>query len=1284
VEAGTIAQTERPTILLGTGIPAIPGYVIEREVARGGMGMILAARDPTLGRDVAIKVLLPERATEDAARRFVVESKVTARLPHPAIPPVYELGTLPDGNPFLVMKLILGQTFTDELKRADRVAEWPRFVQIFEQIAQAVGFAHSQGVVHRDLKPANVMVGAFGEVQVMDWGLAKLLANPECERQGEKNARLLPHSTQANEGYHTEIGDVMGTPSYMAPEQARGGVVGPPADVFALGGILCDILTGKPPFQGDTVRDPLRLACGGNVAVAFSRLDSCGLDAELIALCKRLLSPEVQARPADGKAVAEEVAAYRAGVEQRLRQAETERAAAEAKAAEEANTRREAEARSAEQRKRRRVQAVLTGAIVVIVGLLGLGAWWEDRQTKRRRLEQAEADARTVRSESARVAAEAEANTRTARSEAARANAEAEARRTVQGQMVELSGSSGLTAALSGDHPLALVWFAHAVQLASEHPKLDEINRIRMTNWLRQVWLPQGQFTIPEFQPIRDRCRVCQFSPDGNYLVAMTGTGTCSIWDCRKGRSIPLPKPTTASAVAWVPGEGLLAVADKTGTLQFLAPPSFQPAEKMEKVVTGDVSVLVFSRDGQYLAWGGAEGARVWSRKTNQYCGPLFKHPSPVVSVSFSASSRMIATAARDTKARVFQVETNQQDPVFPPVPHHWEDHGLAHGGADRVAPRFAGDDQVLLTRENVDSKQRLIWREAGTGRLLMTNETPTETTHLTAFSVSASGDQVVAVWEGKGRLWDARTRQLLANFSLGHRSAWCEDVLFTADGKTIITGAHSSGAEFWSVDDRPNGILGTAAPRIFQPQKIVRVDCSADGSHLAIAMWDGTVSLWHRPSGAPVSYRLRAGGVTLPVISPDGRFVLPGGTTYRHGAQVNTRVYHVETGKAASPVLQTQGLLLNAIFSPDGTWVATACSTARTEEERKGRLFVGDGKGGNVQIWDWKTGKRLQEPIATPTEPRGLAIHPNGKTLAVVCADYRVVLVDPDTGAITHHLDPGVRTRPYVANLWWGNGEARFSPDGRFLVTWELARPVHVWDAATKKLLHTLPHHERVESVAFSPTDPTVLATGGRDSSVRVWDLNTGKALAQLQHPAHTWRVKFHPNGRDLFTSCADGMFRVWDWQAGKLSDGFLPHTESLMDFTFPANRWLVTLGERTLLLMDWQTRSHLTPLLPLGKRLSLRLGLPAGEQQLFVGGFSGTLDAYDWQSLTTPIQGDPADLVRLAEVCAGRRIVNGQVVPLDSAEFAARWQHLQRGSSVRELVDPERVHGTLETPTK
>lgn len=154
-------------------------YRIDGEIARGGMGAILKGRDTDLGRDLAIKVLLDSHKDKpEIVQRFVEEAQIGGQLQHPGIAPIYELGQFADKRPFFAMKLVKGETLSKLLSdRQDTTEDRGKLIGIFEQICQTMAYAHSRGVIHRDLKPANIMVGAFGEVQVMDWGLAKVLAS---------------------------------------------------------------------------------------------------------------------------------------------------------------------------------------------------------------------------------------------------------------------------------------------------------------------------------------------------------------------------------------------------------------------------------------------------------------------------------------------------------------------------------------------------------------------------------------------------------------------------------------------------------------------------------------------------------------------------------------------------------------------------------------------------------------------------------------------------------------------------------------------------------------------------------------------------------------------------------------------------------------------------------------------------------------------------------------------------------------------------------------------------
>ena len=339
---------------------------IEAEIGRGGMGLVLRAVDPVFGRQLAVKVLLA-RADEqpDKVRRFLDEARLTGRLQHPGVPPVHEQGTLEDGRPYFTMKLIQGRTLGALLQdRSTSLDDLPRFVTIFGQVCQTVAYAHSQGVIHRDLKPDNIMVGAFGEVQVMDWGLAKQMKG---EARSAEEASPDPGDATAT-SHDTLAGQALGTPAYMAPEQARGDLeeLDERTDVFGLGAILCTVLTGKPPHQGATLLEVLTRAQQGDLTNAWKRLDECGADGELIALARACLSPEAARRPPDAGEVALATARYQEGVQQRLQQAERERSAAQVKAFEE--------------RKRRRVWLALAGVILAALAVGGSVWLWLGQQ----------------------------------------------------------------------------------------------------------------------------------------------------------------------------------------------------------------------------------------------------------------------------------------------------------------------------------------------------------------------------------------------------------------------------------------------------------------------------------------------------------------------------------------------------------------------------------------------------------------------------------------------------------------------------------------------------------------------------------------------------------------------------------------------------------------------------------------------------------------------------------------------------------------------------------------
>jgi len=389
---GPILSPSSPEMPDAAGRPE--RYQLFGEIARGGMGAILRGRDVDLGRDLALKVLLESHKDKpELIRRFVEEAQIGGQLQHPGVVPVYELGTFADLRPFFTMKLVKGRTLADLLRArvgrgspgTRRVAarpateglppakdDLPRFLSIFESVCQTMAYAHVRGVIHRDLKPSNIMVGNFGEVQVMDWGLAKVLphggaADDEVSRRAEPEpvVSVIRTARSGSDADASQMGSVMGTPGYMAPEQARGEIdlVDERSDVFGLGAILCEILTGQPAFTGRTSEETLRKAVRGDVADAFARLDVCGAERELIDLARHCLAAEPDDRPRQAGAVAARITAYLTGMQERLRQAELARV---------------------EERARRRLTMAVAASVLGLF-VLGGGGWaWLARHHRER------------------------------------------------------------------------------------------------------------------------------------------------------------------------------------------------------------------------------------------------------------------------------------------------------------------------------------------------------------------------------------------------------------------------------------------------------------------------------------------------------------------------------------------------------------------------------------------------------------------------------------------------------------------------------------------------------------------------------------------------------------------------------------------------------------------------------------------------------------------------------------------------------------------------------------
>lgn len=331
IEDGLALPEESAAELAGQ---VIGRFRLEAEIARGGMGIILQSRDTELDREIAVKLLLKRHLGKaHIHQQFTNEARITGRLQHPGIVPIYETGSAFGNRPYFAMKLVRGQTLSELLaQRKSLEDDLPRLLKIFEKVCQTLSYTHSQGVMHLDIKPSNIMIGAFGEVHLMDWGLARITAencvpmHPDYGQEGlgesvvpanVANAPIALHDLSVN----VPAGAIWGTPAYMSPEQARGHCVDVRSDVFGLGSILCEILTGAPPYRGTKLVDVCYQAAKADLCGIFAELTDCGAPEALIRLAIRCLSPDPEARPRDAWYVAQELTLY---LESRLQSAQND------------------------------------------------------------------------------------------------------------------------------------------------------------------------------------------------------------------------------------------------------------------------------------------------------------------------------------------------------------------------------------------------------------------------------------------------------------------------------------------------------------------------------------------------------------------------------------------------------------------------------------------------------------------------------------------------------------------------------------------------------------------------------------------------------------------------------------------------------------------------------------------------------------------------------------------------------------------------------------------------
>ncbi|MFO0869711.1 MAG: protein kinase [Pirellulales bacterium] len=964
-------------------------YRLDGEIARGGMGAILKGRDTDLGRDLAIKVLLDAHKDKpEVIQRFVEEAQIGGQLQHPGIAPVYELGQFKDKRPFFSMKLVKGQTFAKLLADRDSpAADRGKFLGIFEQVCQTMAYAHSRGVIHRDLKPANIMVGAFGEVQVMDWGLAKVLpaggvADEQKSQQvaaGQSMIATLRSGVGGSSpgafgstGSQTQMGSVMGTLAYMPPEQALGEIalVDERADVFGLGAILCEILTGKPPYVADHAAQIYRMASRGQLADCLQRLEACGADTELIALARHCLELEPADRPRNAGVLVERVTAYLESVELRLRESEIARAAEAARAVESLKTAREQEAAARAERRARRMQLGLASVVLLAVLMGGLAAAWTaayQAHLKNSAIK-AENDAKKAKADEVLARRRAENEELRAKQETRRAEAE---KLRSDRMSATLAFDRGIQACGDGQVAEGLQWMAESLRVNPPEDKpFADVIRTSISRWCSEL------IALRHLISLDQKVTAVNYSPDGKLVLVSYG-GTVAWFDATTGVETGkrLTQPGSITSLALSADGQLLATGSlerelriwdvATGEQRF--PPIPQPST---------VTALDFSRSGHQVAV--ATGivyldapsfAAVYDTATGQPVGPPLEHPKSVTGIKFHLAESQVLTSCGDGLLRTWEIATGKTllEPLrFPAslgqLAIHSQRHVAAVSAGDQVHLVFVPDNRVM---------GHPMKYPAGINHLAFHP-------HLALLATAGS--------DGSARVWHWDTDDILG-VPLMHQN-YVTGTAFSPDGLSLVTSSEDKHARVFDLPlqsmmgipldktDRPLVLrdatrsLVSGRPRTCItgriPERIphwiwdyLSAAFSADGRYVVTGSMDNHAYVWDLATGKMVGKPLaHENWVRCVAFHPDSKRVLTG------SHDMTARLWDALTGEPRSPPLLNKSEVSEVEFSTDGS-----------------RLIVKAGR--IVQVWQTDTATLIGVPLVHRESVLTACLSHDGRTVA-------------------------------------------------------------------------------------------------------------------------------------------------------------------------------------------------------------------------------------------------------------------------------------------------------------
>ncbi len=1270
-----------------------PEYELIKVLGEGGMGIVYDARQTSIDRNVALKMIKGAAATNDKQKaKFLAEVVVTGDLDHPNIVPIYDVGANAQGNLFYSMKKVQG---TPWLKVIDQKS-LAENLDILMRTGDAIGFAHARGIVHRDLKPENIMLGEFGEVLVMDWGLAHPL-------KGFRKSRSI-----------TDTASMGGTPAYMAPEMATGPIdkISPASDIYLLGAILYEILTGNPPHVAKNAMKCLMAAARNEIAPT----DKTG---ELIEIALKSMATEPKDRYQDVKGLQAAIRDYQSHSESILLSSRAEDDLKEARQTDDYQHYSRALFGLQEAHElwsgNKRAAVGISEAKLAYAGSakrkgdfdLGLSLLDEanpdhailrkelvesqnDRVARQKRLVVLKRAAMGLVAAVLVIVTGAAAWIRTEQQKAV-----AEAVRATNAEQVALNEKSKAEAAAEEEKKAKIVAIAAEKEAVKQREAADAQRQIAVAERMKaeaaaeeerkaklaaeesQKKEEKAKFAAIEAEKEavaqREKAELAKEKEEYESYISKIGLAASQIDKNAFDAAREVLKTCKPELRNW-----------EWGRLMHLCSQS-----ERSFAAQSPLDALAISKDGKRFATGGWDGtARIWDRESGQALQTLKHGGEYVHAVAFSPDGQFLATGGNDAAGfiQVWDIATGLRVKVL-------------KGHEDAVLSIAYSKDGSRLLSSSYDKTARL-W-DVASGKEVRKFAGHTWWVWSAAFSADERR-VVTSGQDGTAIVWDVGSDKRSPAFT-GHRGP-VFSAAFSPDGRQVVTAGYDRRVLAWSPDDvKPFDYKNLAEGSVVPPANfrafdghtdaVRSVGFSPDGSLLLSSSQDNTVRVWDfEAAQALKTFRGHGGRVQAAAFLSDGRRILSAAhdSTVREWSiagyeEIRTLKGRVLDGHADA--------VLAAAYSQDQTQVITASRdrTARTWNALTGEpgLTLAEGHaylastavffpGGRrlltaavdntARIWDVGTGGQL------------FRLDRSGRSAAATLSHHAkwIATGGDDKSAQLWDASNGRRLKKFEAHLAEVTAVA-FSPDDRLLATGDTKGRVKLWNIDEGRVVAKLDgHSRRISAIAFLSDGSRVLTASG-DKTIGQWDVATGQELTKLilKHPDSILAMQPIPGGDSIVTSCADRKLRVWNTGDAKITQTLGPFEGDIFSLNVSSDgQRLLTANseERTVRLWDLESGREVQSPQPggkLGPLVDLKLHggllwstafLPGTDDVLTVGGSDARL--WDVKTGREKMSFSPHGAVASARFSA-----KGDLIVTGSWDNSAKIWNAQTGKVIRKL---------------